>query len=107
MTPADLPQQNWLMRRIFVWTCGLALLALWYVALQAHQNAWPIAAVLALLIFVYVCAASAEQVTQVLASAGVMRAAQAASGAAVAAAGLATQAIEKVEATVSGQGPEA
>ena len=82
-TDASIPQpQLQIARRIFVWTVGIALLALWWAAIYQHQAQWPIASVMALLIFVYVCAASAENVVSIVQNAGVLKAVAAASNAA-------------------------
>ena len=62
-------------RRWFVWTVTLALLGMWAQAIAEHQNQWPIAGVMALVIFVYVTAASAEQVVTLFVQGGIARAA--------------------------------
>ncbi len=71
-------------RRVFVWTVGIALLALWAAAIGAHQDQWAIASIMGLLIFSYVMAGSAEMVTQIVSNAGVIKAVTAASAAATA-----------------------
>lgn len=58
-------------RRAFVWTIALALIGMWTHAIAEHQSQWPIAGVMALLIFVYVTAASAEQVVALFVNSGV------------------------------------
>ena len=103
----NLPTPSFFWTRWFCWVSGAVVLYLLYLSIihNRPEFAWPLAAIFALILFLYVGGARAVDVVQLVQSSGIIRAAQATAGAVTAAANAAGALVGAVRPGASGAPP--